>query len=69
MIGPGHRNRRPVHPIYHFRLGQLFDQKGSVAEAAAEFRRFLKVLEKADAESPEMAEARTWLAALGEKET
>jgi tetratricopeptide (TPR) repeat protein len=63
VIGPEHKNRRPVHPIYHYRLAQAYEKKGLAAEAKAEYGRFLKVLEKADKESPQMADARKRLAA------
>ena len=66
-IGPGHKNRRPVHPIYRYRLAQAYEKKGLRAEAAAEYGLFLKILEKADTISPEMAQARARLAALGAK--
>ncbi len=64
VIGPGHNNRRPVHPIYHYRLARLLEKKGLAADAAAEYGRFLKVLEKADAETAEMKDARARRAAL-----
>jgi serine/threonine protein kinase/tetratricopeptide (TPR) repeat protein len=58
VFGPEHKNRRPIHPIYHYRLAQLYEKKGMKAEAAAEYERFLRILEKADTERPEMTDAR-----------
>ncbi len=28
VIGPQHRNRRLIHPIYHYRLAQIYEKKG-----------------------------------------
>jgi len=64
VIGPDHRNRDLIYPLYHYRLAKLYEEVGRAAEAKAEYGRFLKVLEKADKESPEMADARKRLAAL-----
>jgi tetratricopeptide (TPR) repeat protein len=64
VFGPEHKNRRPVHPIYHYRLAQVYEKKGMRAEAAAEYGRFLKMLETADTERPEIADARKRLAGL-----
>jgi tetratricopeptide (TPR) repeat protein len=67
VISPGHKNRHPVHSIYHYRLAQVCEKKGLAAQARLEYERFLKILEKADRESPEMANARKRLAGLGQK--
>ncbi len=64
VIGPGHHNRRPVHPVYHYRLARVYEKKGMKAEAAEEYGRFLNVLDKADTPSKEMADAKERLAAL-----
>ena len=69
VIGPEHKNRRPVHPIYHYRLAQAYGKKGLAAEAASEYARFLKILEKADTVSAAMADARSRLAALQSQRT
>jgi tetratricopeptide (TPR) repeat protein len=64
VIGPNHRNRNLVHPIYHYRLAKLYEDSGRAAEARSEYGRFLKVLEIADAETSEMADAKKRLVAL-----
>ncbi len=64
VIGPDHRNRDLVYPLYHYRLAKLYEESGRPAEARVEYERFLKILEKADKESPEMADARKRSAAL-----
>jgi tetratricopeptide (TPR) repeat protein len=43
VIGPAHTNRRLVHPIYHYRLAQVYEKKGMSADAAAEYSRFVKL--------------------------
>ena len=64
VIGPQHRNRRLIHPIYHYRLAQIYEKKGQMSEAATEYERFLKLWEKADQRRPEVRDARSRLAVL-----
>ncbi len=67
VIGPQHRNRRLIHPIYHYRLAQVYEKKGQTTEAATEYERFLKLWENADPGRPEVPDARTRLAALRQR--
>ena len=64
VIGPGHTNRRLVHPIYHYRLAQVYEQAGNTVEAVAEYERFLELWDKADGKRVEIGDARERLAAL-----
>jgi tetratricopeptide (TPR) repeat protein len=64
VIGPEHQNRRLVHPIYHYRLAQVYEKKGMRADAIREYERFLKLWEKAERVRPETADARSRLAGL-----
>ncbi len=64
VIGPQHRNRRLIHPIYHYRLAQVYEKKGQTTEAATEYERFLKLWENADQRRPEIQDARSRLAVL-----
>jgi DNA-binding winged helix-turn-helix (wHTH) protein/TolB-like protein len=64
VIGSQHGNRRPVHPIYHYRLAQIYERRGQSNEAATEYERFLKLWENADPARPEIASARSRLEAL-----
>jgi tetratricopeptide (TPR) repeat protein len=64
VIGPAHTNRRFIHPIYHYRLAQVYEKKGMNAEAAAEYERVVKLWERADPPRPEVNEARNRLSKL-----
>jgi tetratricopeptide (TPR) repeat protein len=64
VIGPGHQNRRLIHPIYHYRLAQVCEKKGMKVEAIAEYERFLKLWEKADPGRSELKDARKRLSEL-----
>ncbi len=64
VIGPAHKNRRLIHPIYHFRLAQAYEKKGMRTEAADQYERFLKLWEKADIRRPETEEARMRLSVM-----
>ena len=53
-----------IPPLYHYRLGRVLEEKGDKAGAAGEYRKFLEYWKDADPTHPELAEARTRLAAL-----
>jgi tetratricopeptide (TPR) repeat protein len=56
--------RRLIHPLYHYRLGRVLEEKSDKPGAAAEYRRFLELFKDADKIFPEPADARKRLAAL-----
>jgi tetratricopeptide (TPR) repeat protein len=64
VMGPEHRNRRLIHPIYHFRLAQVYEKEGMKTEAVDQYERFLKLWAKADMRRPETEEARNRLVVL-----
>jgi tetratricopeptide (TPR) repeat protein len=64
VIGPEHTNRRLIHPIYHYRLAQVYEKKNLSAEAAAEYERVVTLWEKADPPRPEVKDARNRLSQL-----
>ena len=63
-IDPGNQVRMMIHPLYHYRLGRVLEEKGDKAGAAVEYKKFLEYWKDADQTHPEPADARLRLAAL-----
>jgi tetratricopeptide (TPR) repeat protein len=63
-IDPKNRVRYLIHPLYHYRLGRVLEEKGDRAGAAVEYKKFLEYWKDADPSHPELADARGRLAAL-----
>jgi serine/threonine protein kinase/Flp pilus assembly protein TadD len=63
-IDPGNQVRYMIHPLYHYRLGRVHEEKGEKAKAAAEYRKFLDYWKDADATHPELADAKKRLESL-----
>jgi serine/threonine protein kinase/Tfp pilus assembly protein PilF len=57
-IDPKTQVRYLIHPLYHYRLGRVYEEKGDKAKAAAEYQKFLEYWKDADATHPELADAR-----------
>jgi tetratricopeptide (TPR) repeat protein len=55
------RDRRLVHPKYHFRLAQLCRETGRSEEARRQYERFLGLWQDADGDLPEVPAARAAL--------
>ena len=62
---PAGQDRRMRIPVYHYRLGRLYEEKGLKDKAAEQYRLFLDLWKDADANLPEPADAKKRLAGLG----
>ncbi len=63
-VDPRNQIRYLIHPLYHYRLGRVLEEKGDKAGAAGEYRKFLEYWKDADKTHPELADARARLAVL-----
>lgn len=63
-IDPKREARYLIHPLYHYRLGRVLEEKGDGAGAAVEYRKFLEYWKDADPSHPEPADAKARLAGL-----
>ncbi|MCJ7488380.1 MAG: hypothetical protein MUQ25_19755, partial [Candidatus Aminicenantes bacterium] len=61
---PSSQDRRIRIPIYHYRLGRLYEETGQKDKAAEQYRLFLDLWRDADANLPEPADAKKRLAGL-----
>jgi tetratricopeptide (TPR) repeat protein len=63
-IDPGNQVRYLIHPLYHYRLGLVLEEKGDREGARLQYDKFLECWKDADASHPELADARKRLAGL-----
>jgi tetratricopeptide (TPR) repeat protein/predicted Ser/Thr protein kinase len=61
---PASQDRRIRIPVYHYRLGRLYEEKGEREKAAEQYRVFLDLWKDADVGLPELADAKKRLAGL-----
>ena len=63
-IDPKNQVRYLIHPLYHYRLGRVLEEKGDRQKARLQYEKFLECWKDADARHPELADARKRLAGL-----
>jgi serine/threonine protein kinase/tetratricopeptide (TPR) repeat protein len=61
---PKSRERLFIHPLYHYRLGKLYEQKGLKDKANAQYSHFLDLWKDADPGRPEVEDAKARLTRL-----
>ena len=57
-IDPKNQVRYLIHPLYHYRLGRVCEEKGDRAKALVQYEKFLEFWKNADEQLPEKADAR-----------
>ncbi len=63
-LDPQSKERRLIHPKYHFLLGKLYEKKGEKAKAIEQYEVFLEFWKDADPDMPELGDAKKRLASL-----
>jgi tetratricopeptide (TPR) repeat protein/TolB-like protein len=61
---PESRNRRLIHPKYHYRLAGVYEKAGRGADAVGEYEKFLQLMKSSDTGLEEVDAARESLAKL-----
>jgi tetratricopeptide (TPR) repeat protein len=61
---PHKKGRYLIHPLYHYRLAKLYQEKGWAGKAIEQYEKFLAIWNDADPDHPELEDARNRLAEL-----
>jgi len=64
IIGPQTNNRRLIYPKYHFKLAQIYEEKGWAGKAIEHYEKFLVLWKDADPGLPEADDARRRMDAI-----
>ena len=63
-FNPENRERRIIHPKFHYRLAKLYEQKNWKGKAIEHYEKFLSLWKNADPGLPEVEDAKESLAGL-----
>jgi serine/threonine protein kinase/Tfp pilus assembly protein PilF len=61
---PNSNDRRLIQPLYHYRLAQIYEQKGWRGKAIEQYQIFVGILKDADKDLPEIKDAKSRLSRL-----
>ncbi len=61
---PNDKNRRLIHPRFHYELAKLYEKKGFTEKAVQEYEKFLELWKNADDNLPEKMNAEIRLSNL-----
>ncbi len=63
-FNPESKDRRLIHPVLHYKLAKLYEQKGWYEKAVDRYEKFLQIWKDADKDLPELIDAKSRLAKL-----
>jgi tetratricopeptide (TPR) repeat protein len=61
---PKREERILIHPLYHYRLAKLYEQKGLKQKARDQYQKFLDIWKDADKDLPDLIDAQKRLSSL-----
>lgn len=61
---PTSKDRRLINPKYHYKLAKLYEEKGWLGKANDQYEKFLEIWKDADADLPELVDAKKRLSKL-----
>ena len=61
---PGQKERRIPNPVYHYRLGKLYEGKGLLDKAINEYQTFINIYKNFESSAPDLGDARNRLKIL-----